>query len=210
MGAIPMAIDDPETEHLLRRAGKDDGSAVGRLLERHRQKLRRMIAGRLERRLAARVDPSDIVQEALLDAGQKLSSYARERPIPYYPWLRRLALERLVRWRRTHFGAGKRDVSREQPQRHDCPAALADRLVDDGTSPSAHAVRAEERNLARAALDRLAAIDRRILELRYLDGLSFAEIAAELAIGRGAAKMRHLRALERFNGLIGGPEDASL
>ncbi len=207
MGAIPMASDEPETEHLLRRAGRDDGSAVGRLLEKHRQRLRRMIAARLERRLAARVDPSDIVQEALADAGRKLPSYARERPMPYYPWLCRLALERLVRWRRSHLGTGKRDIAREGPQRPGrSTAALVDRLIDSGTSPSAHAIRGEDRARARAALDRLAAIDRRVLELRYFEGLSFAEIAAELGIGQGAAKMRHLRALERFDALMVGPE----
>ena len=72
MGAIPMAIDDSETENLLRGVGQNDGSAVGRLLERYRRPLRRLVAGRLEGRLAARVDPSDIVQEALASAGEKL------------------------------------------------------------------------------------------------------------------------------------------
>jgi RNA polymerase sigma-70 factor (ECF subfamily) len=201
-----MATDDPETETLLRRVGRADGSAVGRLLERHRQKLRRVIAGRLERRMAARVDPSDIVQEALLDAGRKLPAFAAERPMPYFPWLRRLALERLVRWRRSHLGARKRDASREEPG---CStAALADRLIDGGTSPSAHAIRDEERARTRAALDRLAPSDRRVLELRYLDGLSFPEIAAAMGIGEGAARMRHLRALERFDGLLAGPVGA--
>jgi RNA polymerase sigma-70 factor (ECF subfamily) len=203
-----MAIDDPETEHLLRRAGKDDGSAVGRLLERHRQRLRRIIAGRIEPRMAARVDPSDIVQEALLDAGRKLPSFARARPMPYYPWLRRLALERLVRWRRSHLGARKRDAVREEPQRPDRPAALADRLIDDGTSPSAHAIRAEERQRTRAVLDRLAPPDRRVLVLRHLDGVSFAEIAAEMGITEAAARMRHLRALERFERLLADPGGA--
>ena len=204
LGAIPMAIDEPETEDLLRRIGRPDGSAVGRLLERHRQKLRRMIAGRLERRMAARVDPSDIVQEALLDAGRKLPAFAAERPMPYYPWLRQLALERLVRWRRSHLGARKRDAAREEPNRS--TAALADRLIDRGTSPSAHAIRDEDRQRTRAALDRLAPADRRLLELRYLDGLSFPEIAAEMGVGEGAARMRHLRALERFDALLARPE----
>jgi DNA-directed RNA polymerase specialized sigma24 family protein len=61
-----MAIDDTTIEELLERAGVGEGSSVGRLLEYHRQKLRRMVAARLNSRLAARIDPSDVVQEALV------------------------------------------------------------------------------------------------------------------------------------------------
>ena len=69
-----MMSNDSETESLILRAGEGDGSALGHLLERHRQRLRRSIASRLERRLAVRIDPSDIVQEALTDAVRKLLS----------------------------------------------------------------------------------------------------------------------------------------
>ena len=117
MGAILMAIDDSETENLLRPACRSDGSAVGRLLERYRRPLRRLVAGRLEGRLAARVDPSDIVQEGAGQHGQKLPEYVRDRPMPFYPWLRRLALDRLAKLRRFHLGMSKRSVTRERPQR---------------------------------------------------------------------------------------------
>jgi RNA polymerase sigma-70 factor, ECF subfamily len=206
MGAVSMAIDDSETEELLRRVGRDDVSAIGRLLERYRRPLRRLIAGRLDGRLAARFDPSDIVQEALANAGPRLPEYVRERPMPYYSWLRRLALDRLAQLRRFHLGMSKRSVNREHPQRlasSDRSAeTLIDRLADKGMSPSGHAIRNEKREQVKAALDGLTSADRRILELRYLEDLPFAGIAAELGIGLGAVKMRHLRALERFRGLL--------
>src|SRR4051812_49986008 len=63
---------DPDTDLLLRRAARGEEEARHRLLERHRGRLRRMIAVRLDPRLAARLDPSDIVQEALADADRKL------------------------------------------------------------------------------------------------------------------------------------------
>jgi RNA polymerase sigma-70 factor (ECF subfamily) len=62
-----------------------------------------MVAVRIDRRLAARVDPSDLVQEVLMDAHEKLSDYLRKRPLPFYPWLRPLACERLVRLHRRHL-----------------------------------------------------------------------------------------------------------
>src|SRR5262245_4052170 len=106
-------VRDADTDRLLAAAAAGDDAARGQLLARHRDRLVRAIARRLDRRLAARVDPSDVVQEALADADRKLPAYLRRRPLPFYPWLRRLALERLLRLYRRHVRAGKRSVTRE-------------------------------------------------------------------------------------------------
>ena len=84
---------------------------------------------------------------------------------------------------------------------------LVDHLAANDTSPSGHAARGEERASARHALDSLAPADRQILELRYLEDLSFTQIAAKLEVGLSAVKMRHLRALERMRGLLGKSRD---
>ena len=109
-----MPTEGVETDELLEGAAKADGSALSRLLDRHRQRLRRMLAARLDRRLAARVDPSDIVQETLADASRRLPEYLRERSVPYWTWLRRLGIERVIWWRRFHLVSNKRTVAREQ------------------------------------------------------------------------------------------------
>src|SRR4051794_21065968 len=93
----------PDTDQLLDEASRGDGAARGRLLERHRPRLRRMVALRLDRRLAARLDPSDVVQEALVEAAARLDEYLRDRPIPFYPWLRRLAWVRMTDAFRGHL-----------------------------------------------------------------------------------------------------------
>src|SRR3954449_6327982 len=103
----------PDTDQLLASASQGDATARNRLLERHRPRLKRMVAVRLDRRLAARVDPSDVVQEALAEAARLLPGYLQERPVSFYPWLRRLAWERLVKLHRRHVAAGKRSVARE-------------------------------------------------------------------------------------------------
>src|SRR4051794_8445239 len=100
-----MGIVTPDTDQLLRQAAAGDESARGRLLDRHRDRLKRMVAVRSDPRLAARVDPSDVVQEALTEAAGKLDRYLSARPLPFYPWLRQLALERLAALRRRHVGA---------------------------------------------------------------------------------------------------------
>src|SRR5262249_28657392 len=104
------ARPESDTEQLLDAAARGDGLARGRLLERHRQRLKRRAAVRLDRRLAARVDASDVVQETLADAAARLDGYLRDRPLPFYPWLRRLAEERLADVHRGHLRAGRRSV----------------------------------------------------------------------------------------------------
>src|SRR5262245_48665523 len=105
MSMMPHASD---TEELVARAGRGDSAACQELLMRHRERLCKMVAVRLDRRLAARIDPSDVVQEALLEAAQKLSQYLRRRPVPFYAWLRRLAWEHLVDIHERHLAARKR------------------------------------------------------------------------------------------------------
>ena len=202
-----MTRPTPDTEELLRRAGQGDREARQSLLGRHRERLKQMVAVRLDRRLAARVDPSDVVQEALLDAAQELSDYLRQRPLPFYPWLRQLAWERLIELHRRHLQAQRRSVKREEPLAphlsDQSAMQLADRVLARQSSPSDRAVRSELRLRVRAALDRLGERDREILVLRHLEQLSTKETAAVLRLSEGGVKIRHLRALERLRALLG-------
>jgi RNA polymerase sigma-70 factor, ECF subfamily len=200
-----MGTLDFETEALLEQARRGDVAARQQLLGRHRDRLRQMVAVHLDRRVTARVDPSDVVQEALADAARKLDDYLRNRPLPFYPWLRRLAWERLVKLHRRHIAADRRSVTREEPAPLPDQSAqeLAVRLVAPGTSPSNAALRQELHGRVQAALAELPWRDREVLVLRYLEQLSTAEVAAVLGISPGAVKLRHLRALERLRRLLG-------
>ena len=194
------------TEELLARAGEGDDVARQQLFAQHRDRLRRMVAIRLDRRVAVRIDPSDVVQEALLEASQRMSEYLRKRPIPFYPWLRQLAWERLVKLHQQHLQAQKRAVTREEAQPFFLPdesvITLAQRIIAPGVSPSKHAVREEMRLRVRGGLAQLSERDREVLVLRYLEELSTAEVAAVLLLSEAAVKMRHRRALDRLSGLL--------
>ena len=85
-----------ELEDLLHRASQGDVLARDELFAQHRDRLRRLIAVRLPRRLAARLDPSDLVQDVLIKAHHQLEGYLRDRPLPFYAWLRHIALQRLI------------------------------------------------------------------------------------------------------------------
>jgi RNA polymerase sigma-70 factor, ECF subfamily len=203
-GAAPDLVG--ETERLLGLATSGDTSARQALLDRHLARLRRMVAVRLDRRLASRVDPSDVVQESLVAAHQQFSDFLLKRPLPFAAWLRQLAWERILKLHRHHIGAQKRSVGREQQWPADLPdesaQLLAGRLAASGTSPSRRVIRDELRDRVRAALGRLAPNDREILVMRVLEHLSAREIAGILGITERAAKARQTRALKRLRDLL--------
>ncbi len=199
-----MIPNDPDTTELLARAGNGDGSAVEKLLVRHRGRLRRMVAVRIDDRLSARIDPSDVVQEAMMVAAKKLPQYLREPAVSFYPWLRQIAWERLIDVHRRHLRAGRRSVAREEPAAVSDASAmrLADRLVASGTNPLARLLRDELCTRVRKILEQLGTADREILLLRHLEDLRSVECAEILEISEEAAKKRYLRALQRFRRLL--------
>ena len=201
-----MGASQPDTDELLRAAEHGDGTARQHLLARHRSRLRQMVAVHLDRRLAARIDPSDVVQETFLDAALKLSDYLREQPLPFYPWLRQLAWQRLERLHRDHVQRHRRSVLREegpgQLSLDSSADALANLLKASGTSPSRQLIRDEMSRRVQDALNRLGPNDRELLIMRYLEEMSAAEIGAVLGIGAGAVRTRHVRALARLRRLL--------
>jgi len=201
------APQSPETEELLERAARGDPQAIEQLLTRYRPRLRQMVAVRMDPRLKSRVDPSDVVQEALMDASRMLPQYLRDRPLPYYPWLRQVAWQRLYDLHVRHVQAKKRSVAREAVEAMMLSDAsivqLAERVVAAGTSPSVNLFRKELRRRVQEALGQMKAEDREVLVLRYLEQLDTNEIAAIVGISQDAVNMRHLRALKRLRGLLG-------
>ncbi|MGZ3317343.1 MAG: sigma-70 family RNA polymerase sigma factor, partial [Isosphaeraceae bacterium] len=95
-------------------ASRNDPAALEAALGEHRGRLRRIVALRLDRRLQGRIDPSDVIQEAYLEAARRLPEYLREpKPMPVFLWLRFLAAQSLQVVHRKHLGVMARDAGRE-------------------------------------------------------------------------------------------------
>src|SRR5262249_14366712 len=153
-------------------------------------------------------DPSDLVQDVLIKAHHQLAGYLRERPLPFYAWLRQIAAQRLIDVHRKHYLAQRRSVLREQPPGlpDESVAELADLLINSQTTPSKQLRREELRARVRQALLQLGERDREVLVMRHLEEMAMAEIAAVLGVSEGAVKVRHLRALRRLHGALQGDE----
>jgi RNA polymerase sigma-70 factor (ECF subfamily) len=134
-----------------------------------------------------------------------LDGYLRDRPLPFYPWLRRLAERRLIDLHRRHVVARRRTVTREEaaglPDRS--ALALADRLFARQSSPSAGLHRRERRDRVRSALAALPDADREVLVLRVLEEMPTRDIAAVLGVAEATVRSRQARALERLKALLG-------
>ena len=202
---VPSA--DSSTDRLLDQAAAGDQAAVNDLLARHRKRLRQMVSVRMDQRLAGRVDPSDVVQEALAEASKRMPEYLKRRPIPFYPWLRQLAWNRLVDLYRFHVEGARRAVGREAGfalgLSDESAMALGRRFVASGTTPSRNALHKELRHRVRAALAELPEHYRDVLVMRHLEQLSIQEIAAVAGVSEGTVKSRLFRGMDQLHRLLG-------
>jgi RNA polymerase sigma-70 factor (ECF subfamily) len=166
-----------------------------------------MIEFRLDARLRGRVSSSDILQEAYIDALKRLPHFPANGDVPFYIWLRSVAVQRLIDVHRHHLGAQARDAAREIAPGGGGIAASSDRMAElmgDLTSPSQAARRGESIVRVRDALERLEPVDREVLALRHFEELSNREVAALLGIRAAAASKRYVRAIERLREALEG------
>jgi RNA polymerase sigma-70 factor (ECF subfamily) len=211
-----MDHNSAETARLLEQARAGDQAALNALFARHRSRLRRMVALRLDRRLQARIDASDVIQEAYVEAVSRLDDFLRAPAYPLFLWLRLLVGERLLKLHRHHLGAQLRDAGLEVSlYRGALPAAssaaLAAQLLGRHTSPTQAAVRAERMLRLQEALNTLDPVDREVLSLRHFEEMTLAETALSLDISASAGAKRYIRALKRLKALLatmpGGLDD---
>ena len=200
--------ENVETIERLRQAQSSNPEMVGEIMEEHRDRLRRMIRLRMDRRLQGRVDASDILQEAYIEASERLAEYLDNPKMPFGLWLRFIAGQKTMQMARRHLGVQARDVNREisiyqgaVPQV--ASAVLAARLIGQVTSPSMKIMKAEMKIRLQETLDEMDEIDREIIALRHFEQLSLKEAGQILEISHSAACNRYVRALERLKDLIG-------
>jgi RNA polymerase sigma-70 factor (ECF subfamily) len=207
--------ENEDLDLLVDTARRGDEQALAVLFERYRARLTKLILVRMDARVQARIDVSDVLQDAFVEAARKLPEYGKEAKIPFFLWLRMIAGERLIQLHRMHLGAAKRDAQR-QVSLHGglMPEAssmfLASQLAGQFTSADRNLIRAEIQQKLQDALDRMDPGDREVIAMRHFEELTTDEIAIVLQLTRSGVLKRYTRAIRRLRAAIRDDSDLKL
>lgn len=200
-----------KTHELLDLVRDGDDAATNRLLERHREALRRMADMRLDPKIRQRVDASDIIQDVMIEANRRLQKYLDNPIMPFHLWLRQMTTDRIIDAHRRHRVSKKRSVDLEQ-----APVVAANldhssihlgaQICDGELTPAAAAIQNELQRKFEEAVDEMDEIDKEIIVMRHFEKLTNQEVSQVLELSEPAASMRYLRAMRRLREKF-SPED---
>ncbi len=175
-----------------------EGSSLA--LERFRDYLRLLAGLQVGTRLRTKIDPSDLVQQALLRAHQARDQFRGHSPAEMSAWLRQILARTLADAARD-LGRARRDVRRErslEASLDESSARLEAWLVASGMAPGDEADRNEQLLRLAAALTELPEPQRQAVLLRYYEGRPLEEIGERLGRSRAGVASLLRRGLERL------------
>lgn len=194
--------DSAETRRLLEQVRCGEPAAFNRLFARHREPLRKAIDMRLDDVLRRRFDASDVVQEAQLEAARRMPEYLERQTMPFRVWLRKTAHDRLLNMQRDHYQAKKRAVTREVSLPHRSSVQLARQLLGGGATPSAQASHREMARQVRQAVAQLTELDREIVLMMDIEGLSSEQVGYILDVSPVTVRRHHTSALLQLHKIL--------
>ena len=176
----------------LEFARRGDTRALGELLETFRPYVRVMVHGLCAGRLQARLDESDLIQDALLGAYQEFARFRGNTLAELTAWLRQVVLRTVSHLLRHHLGTARRALAREQPVDSEMD------LTADEVTPAEQAIRSEQAARMAAALARLPEDMQQVLLGRHMDDLPYTILAEHLGRSEAAVRVLYTRALRRL------------
>ena len=181
----------------LARARQGDSAARDQLFAATRSFVATAARFHLQRRLQAKVDASDIVQQSLLEAHRGFEKFAGESPGEWLAWLKRIVVHNALDAAKAHRGTAKRDAGREVALavHDDASGGWHATPVDPAASPSMQVARGEQQLIVAAALDSLPEDHREVLLLRNMERLPFEEVGRRMGRSAGACRMLWMRAI---------------
>lgn len=196
-----------EDAELLARLRSDGEEVLADAFAAHRERFWHLVTFRMDRRIAARVDADDVLQEAFVAASTRLEHYLRDPSFSLFVWLRMIVSQTLIDVHRRHVGTEMRSAGREvsiggprYPQT--TSVSLASHLVGKQTSPSGAVARDESSAALAQAIEQMSLLDQETIALRHFEGLTNAETAEVLGISVTAASNRYVRALSRLREIL--------
>src|SRR5262245_22874684 len=131
-----MTADERQTA--LQLAQQGDVQALGKLLESFRPYVRLIVRALRGRRLQARLDDSDLIQDALLEVHRHFARFDGSTVAEFTAWLRPIVLRAAGHTLRRHLETDQRDVRRERA------AEGLEVVADKDSSPGAQMLRQEQ------------------------------------------------------------------
>ncbi len=203
---LVSSTPDPLTEQ-VDRVLRGDEVALATLFSFYRERLWRIVSFRLDRRLHGRVDADDILQEAYLNAAQRIRHIVADNPRTFFVWLRMVVSQTVIDVHRRHLKSQLRDASRDRSIFGGWGSAttshsLSVHLLGHLTSPSQAVLRAELSEQIDVVLASMSDLDREVLALRHFEELTNAETAEVLELTEQAASIRYIRAITRLRAVL--------
>jgi RNA polymerase sigma-70 factor (ECF subfamily) len=181
-----------------------DATAASPDLERYRAYLSLLARLQLDGRFRQKLDPSDVVQQTLLEAYQKRGQFRGQTPAEEAAWLRQILACNLADAARA-LGRAKRDVALERSLDAALGASscrLEAMLAAEQSSPSQQAVKNEQLLRLAEALTQLPDAQRDAVVLHHLQGCKLAEVAQQLGRSEPAVAGLLHRGLKRLRELL--------
>jgi RNA polymerase sigma-70 factor (ECF subfamily) len=184
-----------------------DRSALGDLLEEHRGYLKLLARLGIGKDLQGKLDASDVVQDAFLDAQRYIEDFRGEDGAQFAEWLRRILSGTMSNTLRRYFGTQARDPRLERrigsASGHSSAWRGLDRLAAAVDSPSQEAMRAERVSAVVAALARLPDDYQTVILHRHVDGLTFPQTAEKMGRSVDSVEKLWIRAVTRLRRSFG-------
>jgi RNA polymerase sigma-70 factor, ECF subfamily len=194
------------SDHLIQEAREGDEAARGTLLEAFRSYMRLLARIEIGRRLQGKLDASDLVQDAFLDAHRNFHLFKGTSEPEFAGWLRQILAARVCNLLRHYFGTQARDVrlEREVAANLDNSSRMLEQaLAASVSSPSQQAVKREQASILADALEQLPADYREVLVLRHLESLSFGDVATRMGRSLDSVEKLWVRALVKLRSVFG-------
>lgn len=192
---------------LIAAARTGDSATLGRLLELYRNYLRVLARIEIGRRLQGKVDASDVVQEAFLNAHRYFPNFRGTAEPQFAKWLREILAGTLANQVRRYAGTRARDIGLEVGLANDLDQSsvgLAAIAVDPHSSPSEQAARGEQTLAVAEALGKLPDDYQAVIALRHLEGLTFPQVAERLGKSVDSVEKLWLRGITQLRRAMGG------
>jgi len=187
---------------LLTQARAGDDAAREALFGRCRQYVQLLARTQVETWMRGKVDPSDLVQQTLLEAHRGFREFRGGSPGEWLAWLRKILSHNTQDFIRRFREADKRAIEREVSLDAPLPGLSGSfRLdpVDDGQPTPSQILAQQEQEIELAnAIGRLSEDHQAVIVLRNLQRLPFDEVARRLQRSRPAAQMLWMRAMQKL------------